>query len=147
MTALEENEQYRILIENTYDIVYSIDSEGNLTYVSPPARRYGFDPDRQPDIYGKIGNAGVSICTLDDVKVLYDGFELCAPNTSVSMTINGPDPIMLAMFFNAAIDDSTAACFFLAVLNSGAPSISLASFDSLPFLGKTNRSNTSPSFA
>jgi methylmalonyl-CoA mutase len=65
---------------------------------------YGFDPDIRPDIYGKIGTSGVSICTLDDVKVLYGGFELCAPNTSVSMTINGPAPIMLAMFLNAAID-------------------------------------------
>ncbi|MCG8636023.1 MAG: methylmalonyl-CoA mutase family protein, partial [Desulfobacterales bacterium] len=57
---------------------------------------YGFDPDRRPDIYGKIGTSGVSICTLDDVKLLYDGFDLCAPNTSVSMTINGPAPMMLA---------------------------------------------------
>jgi methylmalonyl-CoA mutase len=65
---------------------------------------YGFDPDRRPDIYGKVGNAGVSVCTLDDVKTLYAGFDLCAPDTSVSMTINGPAPIMLAMFFNAAID-------------------------------------------
>ncbi len=65
---------------------------------------YGYDPDRRMDIYGKIGNSGVSICTLDDVKVLYDGFELCSPNTSVSMTINGPAPIMLAMFMNTAID-------------------------------------------
>ncbi len=65
---------------------------------------YGCDPDRRPDIYGKVGNSGVSICTLDDVKILYDGFNLCAPNTSVSMTINGPAPIILAMFFNAAID-------------------------------------------
>ncbi len=65
---------------------------------------YGYDPDRRPDIYGKIGNSGVSICTLDDVKVLYDGFDLCAPNTSVSMTINGPAPIMLAMFLNTAVD-------------------------------------------
>ncbi len=65
---------------------------------------YGYDPENRPDIYGKIGNAGVSICTLDDVKVLYDGFDLCAPNTSVSMTINGPAPIMLAMFLNTAID-------------------------------------------
>ncbi len=65
---------------------------------------YGCDPDIRPDIYGKIGTSGVSICTLDDVKVLYDGFELCAPSTSVSMTINGPGPMMLAMFFNAAID-------------------------------------------
>ncbi len=65
---------------------------------------YGYDPDRRPDIYGKVGNSGVSVCTLDDVKVLYGGFELCAPNTSVSMTINGPAPIMLAMFLNTAID-------------------------------------------
>jgi methylmalonyl-CoA mutase len=65
---------------------------------------YGCDPDNRPDIYGKIGTSGVSICTLDDVKVVYDGFDLCAPSTSVSMTINGPGPMMLAMFFNAAID-------------------------------------------
>jgi len=68
---------------------------------------YGYDPDRRPDIMGKVGNSGVSICTLDDVKVLYDGFELCAPTTSVSMTINGPAPIMLAMFLNTAIDQQT----------------------------------------
>jgi isobutyryl-CoA mutase len=65
---------------------------------------YGCDPDRRPDIYGKIGNSGVSIATLDDMKVLYDGFDLCSPNTSVSMTINGPAPMILAMFFNTAID-------------------------------------------
>jgi len=65
---------------------------------------YGYDPEIRPDIYGKVGNSGVSICTLDDVKVLYSGFELCAPNISVSMTINGPAPIMLAMFMNTAID-------------------------------------------
>jgi isobutyryl-CoA mutase len=65
---------------------------------------YGYDPDRRPDIYGKVGNSGVSVCTLDDVKVLYGGFELCAPTTSVSMTINGPAPIILAMFLNTAID-------------------------------------------
>jgi len=65
---------------------------------------YGYDPDRRPDIYGKVGTSGVSVCTLDDVKVLYGGFELCAPNVSVSMTINGPAPIILAMFLNTAID-------------------------------------------
>ncbi|MFO7665189.1 MAG: methylmalonyl-CoA mutase family protein [Desulfobacterales bacterium] len=65
---------------------------------------FGNDPDRRPDIYGKVGTSGVSVCSLDNVKMLYDGFELCAPNTSVSMTINGPAPIMLAMFLNAAID-------------------------------------------
>ncbi len=65
---------------------------------------YGHDPDPRPDIYGKVGNSGVSIATLDDLKVLYSGFDLCAPNTSVSMTINGPAPTILAMFMNAAID-------------------------------------------
>ncbi len=65
---------------------------------------YGRDPERRPDIYGKVGTSGVSICTLDDMKELYSGFDLCAPNTSVSMTINGPAPMALAMFFNTAID-------------------------------------------
>src|SRR5437667_4627730 len=65
---------------------------------------YGCDPDLRPDIYGKVGNSGVSIATLEDMKVLYDGFDLCAPSTSVSMTINGPAPIILAFFFNTAID-------------------------------------------
>jgi methylmalonyl-CoA mutase len=65
---------------------------------------YGCDPAERPDIYGKVGNAGVSVCTLDDVKVLYDGFDLCDPATSVSMTINGPAPTVLAMFLNAAVD-------------------------------------------
>ncbi|MDP4836414.1 MAG: methylmalonyl-CoA mutase family protein, partial [Burkholderiales bacterium] len=61
---------------------------------------YGFDPDLRPDIYGKIGNSGVSIATLEDMKVLYSGFDLCAPTNSVSMTINGPAPTILAMFMN-----------------------------------------------
>ena len=65
---------------------------------------YGFDPDPRPDIYGKVGNSGVSIATLEDMKVLYRGFELCNPTTSVSMTINGPAPTILAMFLNTAID-------------------------------------------
>ena len=65
---------------------------------------YGFDPARRPDIYGKVGNSGVSIATLDDMKALYDGFDLCDPATSVSMTINGPAPTILAMFLNTAID-------------------------------------------
>ena len=67
---------------------------------------YGHDPDLRPDIYGKVGNAGVSIATLDDMKVLYSGFDLCNPNTSVSMTINGPAPTILAMFMNTAIDQN-----------------------------------------
>ena len=69
---------------------------------------YGCDPDERPDIYGKIGNSGVSIATLDDMKVLYDGFDLVCPTTSVSMTINGPAPIILACFFNTAIDQQMA---------------------------------------
>jgi methylmalonyl-CoA mutase len=65
---------------------------------------YGEDPDQRPDIYGKIGNSGVSIATVDDAKKLYSGFDLCDPKTSVSMTINGPAPMLLAFFLNAAID-------------------------------------------
>ncbi len=86
----------------------------HLVSAGMPARRlstafdsvtlYGFDPDERPDIYGKIGNAGVSVCTLDDMKKLYSGFDLCDPATSVSMTINGPAPMILAMFLNTAID-------------------------------------------
>ncbi|MGQ3166109.1 MAG: fused isobutyryl-CoA mutase/GTPase IcmF [Hydrogenophaga sp.] len=67
---------------------------------------YGNDPDPRPDIYGKVGNSGVSIATLDDMKVLYSGFDLCHPATSVSMTINGPAPSILAMFMNTAIDQN-----------------------------------------
>jgi methylmalonyl-CoA mutase len=67
---------------------------------------YGNDPDLRPDIYGKVGNSGVSIATLDDMKVLYSGFDLCNPTTSVSMTINGPAPSILAMFMNTAIDQN-----------------------------------------
>ncbi len=67
---------------------------------------YGFEPDLRPDIYGKVGNSGVSIATLDDMKVLYGGFDLTNPATSVSMTINGPAPTILAMFMNTAIDQN-----------------------------------------
>ncbi len=86
-----------------------------LSYGMPAARLstafdsvtlYGEDPHERPDIYGKIGNAGVSICTLDDAKKLYSGFDLCDPKTSVSMTINGPAPAILAFFFNTAIDQA-----------------------------------------
>ncbi|MEL7343224.1 MAG: methylmalonyl-CoA mutase family protein, partial [Bacteroidota bacterium] len=65
---------------------------------------YGNNPDHRPDIYGKIGNSGVSVATLDDAKKLYSGFDLCNPKTSVSMTINGPAPMLLGFFMNAAID-------------------------------------------
>jgi isobutyryl-CoA mutase len=69
---------------------------------------YGADPALRPDIYGKVGNSGVSIATLEDMKVLYDGFDLCDPTTSVSMTINGPAPTILAFFMNTAIDQQMA---------------------------------------
>lgn len=65
---------------------------------------YGEDPSYEPDVYGKVGESGVNVCTLDDMKKLYDGFDLTDPQTSVSMTINGPAPIILAMYFNTAID-------------------------------------------
>jgi methylmalonyl-CoA mutase len=65
---------------------------------------YGRDPDPRPDVFGKVGNSGVSVATVDDAKKLYSGFDLCAPSTSVSMTINGPAPMVLAFFLNAAID-------------------------------------------
>ena len=65
---------------------------------------YGFDPNERPDIFGKVGESGVSVCSLDDMKKLYRDFDLCSPSTSVSMTINGPAPMILAFFFNTAID-------------------------------------------
>ena len=70
---------------------------------------YGRDPDTPPDVYGKVGTSGVSIATVDDIKALYDGFDLCSPSTSVSMTINGPAPTILAFFLNAAIDQQVDA--------------------------------------
>ena len=69
---------------------------------------YGEDPDYRPDIYGKVGESGVSVCSLEDMKKLYDGFDLCHPSTSVSMTINGPAPIILAMFMNTAVEQQSA---------------------------------------
>ncbi|MEM7017454.1 MAG: fused isobutyryl-CoA mutase/GTPase IcmF [Pseudomonadota bacterium] len=83
----------------------SKDSEASrLSTAFDSVTLYGFDPAERPDIYGKVGNSGVSIATLDDMKVLYGGFDLCNPTTSVSMTINGPAPTILAMFLNTAID-------------------------------------------
>jgi isobutyryl-CoA mutase len=78
-----------------------------LSTAFDPVTLYGEDPTERPDIYGKIGTSGVSVATLDDMKDLYKGFDLCGPNTSVSMTINGPAPAILAMFFNTAIDQQT----------------------------------------
>jgi len=84
------------------------DSSKRLSTAFDSVTLYGEDPDPRPDIYGKIGESGVSIATLDDMKTLFAGFDLCDPNTSVSMTINGPAPVILAMFFNAAIDQQVA---------------------------------------
>ncbi|WHY00602.1 fused isobutyryl-CoA mutase/GTPase IcmF [Neobacillus sp. DY30] len=80
------------------------DSAKRLSTAFDSVTLYGEDPDYRPDIFGKIGESGVNVCTLDDMKKLYDGFDLCHPSTSVSMTINGPAPIILAMFMNTAID-------------------------------------------
>ena len=80
------------------------DEAKRLSTAFDSATLYGHDPSEEPDIFGKIGESGVSICTVEDMKKLYRGFDLCSPATSVSMTINGPAPIMLAFFFNAAID-------------------------------------------
>ncbi len=85
------------------------DSAKRLSTAFDSVTLYGEDPHLRPDIYGKIGESGVSICTLDDMKILYGGFDLCDRNTSVSMTINGPAPIILAMFLNAAIDQQIGA--------------------------------------
>ena len=88
----------------------SADSEAKrLSTAFDSVTLYGHDPHTRPDIYGKVGTSGVSIATLEDMKVLYDGFDLTAPNTSVSMTINGPAPTILAYFLNTAIDQRVAA--------------------------------------
>ena len=70
---------------------------------------YGEDPSRQPDVYGKVGESGVNVCTLDDMQRLFAGFDLTKNTTSVSMTINGPAPIILAMYFNTAINQQVEA--------------------------------------
>ena len=94
--AFRTNQRFRRLSEHS--------DAKRLSTAFDSVTLYGCDPDERPDIYGKVGNSGVSIATLDDMKVLYDGFDLCDPSTSVSMTINGPAPIILAMFLNTAID-------------------------------------------
>ena len=94
--ALRTNRRFKLLSEGM--------PAKRLSTAFDSVTLYGADPAPRPDIYGKIGNSGVSIATLDDMKVLYDGFDLCDPATSVSMTINGPAPTILAMFMNTAID-------------------------------------------
>jgi len=94
--AKRTNERFKML---------SKDSEAKrLSTAFDSVTLYGWEPEERLDIYGKVGTSGVSICTLDDMKELYDGFDLCSPNTSVSMTINGPAPMILAKFLNTAID-------------------------------------------
>lgn len=93
---------------NRFHFLTQGDTAKRLSTAFDSVTLYGEDPDKRPDIYGKIGESGVSIATLDDMKLLYQGFDLCEANTSVSMTINGPAPILLAMFFNAAIDQQVA---------------------------------------
>ncbi|MBN1691369.1 MAG: cobalamin-dependent protein [Dehalococcoidia bacterium] len=90
------NERFHYLSRN--------DEAKRLSTAFDSVTLYGEDPQERPDIFGKIGESGVSICSLEDIKKLYAGFDLCSPNTSVSMTINGPAPIMLAFFLNCAID-------------------------------------------
>jgi len=94
--ALRTNRRFHLLSEGQ--------SATRLSTAFDSVTLYGRDPDTPPDVYGKIGTSGVSIATLDDMKALYKGFDLCDPSTSVSMTINGPAPTILAMFLNAAID-------------------------------------------
>ena len=94
--AFRTNRRFRMLSEHA--------PAKRLSTAFDSVTLYGFDPARRPDIYGKVGNSGVSIATLDDMKVLYGSFDLCDPATSVSMTINGPAPTILAMFLNTAID-------------------------------------------
>ena len=94
--AFRTNRRFRMLSEHA--------PAKRLSTAFDSVTLYGFDPARRPDIYGKVGNSGVSIATLEDMKVLYGGFDLCDPATSVSMTINGPAPTILAMFLQTAID-------------------------------------------
>ena len=94
--AFRTNRRFRMLSEHAL--------AKRLSTAFDSVTLYGFDPARRPDIYGKVGNSGVSIATLEDMKVLYGGFDLCDPATSVSMTINGPAPTILAMFLQTAID-------------------------------------------
>jgi methylmalonyl-CoA mutase len=95
--AMRTNRRFHLLADGQ--------SSTRLSTAFDSVTLYGFDPDPRPDIYGKVGNSGVSIATLDDMKALFAGFDLSDPATSVSMTINGPAPTILAMYFNAAVDD------------------------------------------
>ncbi|MBI1862107.1 MAG: methylmalonyl-CoA mutase family protein [Deltaproteobacteria bacterium] len=95
-TPSRTNKRFHLLCQN--------EKAKRLSTAFDSVTLYGEDPNHRPDIFGKVGESGVSVCTLDDAKVLYSGFDLCDPSTSVSMTINGPAPMLLAFFFNTAID-------------------------------------------
>ena len=97
-TPARTNRRFHYLSKN--------DTAKRLSTAFDSVTLYGEDPHPRPDIYGKVGESGVSICTLEDMKILYSGFDLTSPQTSVSMTINGPAPIILAFFFNTAIDQN-----------------------------------------
>ncbi len=97
-TPERTNKRFHLLCEN--------EKAKRLSTAFDSVTLYGKDPDERPDIYGKIGESGVSVCTLDDMKKLYAGFDLGDPNVSVSMTINGPAPMLLAFFFNTAVDQA-----------------------------------------
>lgn len=99
--AFRTNKRFKLLSEHS--------EAKRLSTAFDSVTLYGFDPATRPDIYGKVGNSGVSIATLDDMKALYDGFDLTDPKTSVSMTINGPAPTILAMFLNTVIDQRLEA--------------------------------------
>jgi isobutyryl-CoA mutase len=94
--AFRTNRRFKLLSEHS--------EAKRLSTAFDSVTLYGHDPDTRPDVYGKVGTSGVSIATLDDMEVLYSGFDLCSPTTSVSMTINGPAPTILAFFLNTAID-------------------------------------------
>ncbi len=94
--AAQTNARFKVLSEHS--------EAKRLSTAFDSVTLYGADPAKRPDIYGKVGNSGVSIATIDDMKTLYDGFDLCSPRNSVSMTINGPAPTILAFFLNTAID-------------------------------------------
>ena len=94
--AFRTNRRFRVLSEGQ--------PATRLSTAFDSVTLYGRNPDPRPDVYGKVGTSGVSIATLDDMKAMYDGFDLCSPTTSVSMTINGPAPTVLAMFLNTAVD-------------------------------------------
>ena len=98
--AFRTNRRFKLLSEGS--------AATRLSTAFDSVTLYGRDPGESPDVYGKVGTSGVSIATLDDMKALYDGFDLTAPTTSVSMTINGPAPTILAFFLNAAIDQGAA---------------------------------------